>query len=230
MPVFSYILNDDHLSHTSVTKRSNRTWFCFVAELPRKWRCFNTQEFTRFLSNDVISASSHAFWRVLSNKVIWVLGRFWVDIPHIHTSEWDTLFFQSCSLSTVTVTPSDSDYVNRSASPPRFRSIYTSTIASTSSTGCMRTRQSPYKIVGDCSDEGGSLLCQGPRRWREETAWKRRRVKTSLVVVMFLLRVMTCVVFYINCFEIKLVMCDLYLTRFDLTKNLWFWHFFYCCC
>ena len=42
----------------------------------------------------------------------------------------------------------------------------------------------------------GSLLCQGLRRRREETAWKRRRIKTSLVVVMLLLRVMTYVVFH----------------------------------
>jgi len=41
----------------------------------------------------------------------------------------------------------------------------------------------------------GSLLCQGLKRRHEETAWKRRRIKTSLVVVMSLLRVMTYVVF-----------------------------------
>jgi len=83
--------------------------FCFVFELPQKRKCFNTQEFTRFLSTGVVSA------RVLSNKVIWVLGHFWVYIPHIQTSEWDSLFFPSCMLSTVTVTPSDSDFVSRSA-------------------------------------------------------------------------------------------------------------------
>ena len=27
--VFSYLLNDDHLSRTSVIRRSNRRWFCF---------------------------------------------------------------------------------------------------------------------------------------------------------------------------------------------------------
>jgi len=32
----------------------------FVAELPQKRGCFNTQEFTRFLSTGVVSASSHA--------------------------------------------------------------------------------------------------------------------------------------------------------------------------
>ena len=68
----------------------------FVAELPQKKRCFNTQEFTRFLSTGVVSASSDTLWRVLSNKVIRVFGHRWVDIPHIHASEWDSLFFWSC--------------------------------------------------------------------------------------------------------------------------------------
>jgi len=30
-----------------------------------------------------------------------------------------------------------------------------STILRIRTTGCMRTQQSPYEIVGDCSDEGG---------------------------------------------------------------------------
>ena len=30
-----------------------------------------------------------------------------------------------------------------------------STILRIRTTGCMRTQQSPYKIVGDCSDKGG---------------------------------------------------------------------------
>jgi len=54
----------------------------FVAELPQKRGCFNTQEFTRFLSTCVVSASSHALWRVLSNKVIRVFFHCWVDISH----------------------------------------------------------------------------------------------------------------------------------------------------
>jgi len=41
-----------------------------------------------------------------------------------------------------------------------------------------------------------SLMGQGLRRRREETVWKRRRIRTSLVVVMLLLRVMTYVVLY----------------------------------
>jgi len=39
------------------------------------------------------------------------------------------------------------------------------------------------------------LLCQGLRRRREEMAWKWKRIKKSLVVVMLLLRVMTYIVF-----------------------------------
>jgi len=46
----------------------------------------------------------------------------------------------------------------------------------------------------------GSLLCQEFRRRREETAWKLTRIRTGLVVVIFMLRVMTCVVsIYISC-------------------------------
>jgi len=59
----------------------------------------------------------------------------------------------------------------------------------------------------------GSLLCQ--RFWRrcKETAWKRGKIETSLVIVMFILRVLS-TLFLMNCFEIKLVLCDLYVTRF----------------
>jgi len=44
------------------------------------------------LVNGVVTASSHALWRVLSNKVIWVLGHCWVDTRHIHTFEGDSVF------------------------------------------------------------------------------------------------------------------------------------------
>ena len=47
----------------------------------------------------------------------------------------------------------------------------------------------------------------------------------SLLVVMPLLHVMTYVVF-INHFGIKLVLCNSYLTRFDLTKDLLLHAFF----
>jgi len=163
-------------------------------------------------------------------------------------------------LSTVRVTPNDSDFVSRSACLQQFRLIHTSTIASTilriSTTGCMRARQSPYEIFGACGiwcveevgnyhgQEGqkcgfdssrnkyifgsGSLLCQGPRRRHKETAWKRRQIKTSLVVVMYLLRVITYVIFY------KLFWNWIGVMRF-VSHEVWFdtgfiiWHFLHCC-
>ena len=80
-----------------------------------------------------------------------------------------------------------------------------------------------------------SLLYQKLRRRREETAWKRRRIETDLVNVMFMLRLFTWVVL-INCFWIELVLRDLYLTRFDLTTGLFFgtfliavWCKLFCC-
>jgi len=115
-----------------------------------------------------------------------------------------------------------------------FGKIHTSTITSTilciRTTECMRTRQSLslYDIVRDCSDEGGSSLCQGPRRRRKETVWKWRRIKTSLVVVMYLLCVMTCVVFY------KLFWNWIDVVWF-VSHKVWsddefvIWHFLYCC-
>jgi len=71
----------------------------------KKW-CFTTQQLFRSLSTGVVSASSRALWRVYWNKVIWVPGHYWFDTPHVHTSDGDSLFFQSCLFLTVTVTPS----------------------------------------------------------------------------------------------------------------------------
>ena len=47
----------------------------FVAELPQKKRCFNTQEFTRFLSTGIVSASSRAVTCPFkqSNPSVWSL-------------------------------------------------------------------------------------------------------------------------------------------------------------
>ena len=70
--------------------------FFFVAKLPQKKICFNTQEFTRFLSAGVVTASSHALWRVpkLGNRYC----HCQVDTPHMHNSEYDFLFFKAvCS-------------------------------------------------------------------------------------------------------------------------------------
>jgi len=49
----------------------------FVAELPQKKSCFDTQEFIRFLSTGVVTASSHVHWLVLSNKVFWAVATAW---------------------------------------------------------------------------------------------------------------------------------------------------------
>jgi len=42
----------------------------------------------------------------------------------------------------------------------------------------------------------GSLLCQEFMKRREEKVWKLRSLRTGLVVVIFMLRVMKCVVSY----------------------------------
>jgi len=114
---------------SSVSKRAFPGFLVdfFVADLPSKKRYLYTQESTRVLSIGVVTAMIDALWRVLSssNKVIWVLGHCWLNTQHIHTYEWDSLFVQSCLLSTVTVTPSNSDYVNTSASLQRFWLIHT---------------------------------------------------------------------------------------------------------
>ena len=60
----------------------------------------------------------------------------------------------------------------------------------------------------------GSLLCQRFWRRREETACKRKRIEISLVFVTIMLRVLTYVVSN-KLFGIEMVLCDLYLKRFD---------------
>jgi len=54
---------------------------------------------------------------------------------------------------------------------------------------------------------GGLLLCQKFKEKREETAWKRRRIETSLVVFI-LCYVCWHTLFLVNCFGIELVLCD----------------------
>jgi len=108
----------------------------FVTELPQKKRCFNTQEFTLFLSTGVVSASSRAVTCPFkqSNPSVWSL----LSWHPTHTRLWVRLsVFLKLFVFTVTVPPSDSDYVNRSASLQQFRLIHT-----------RRARRS-------CSDEGG---------------------------------------------------------------------------
>jgi len=134
----------------------------FCCWTPSKRGCFHAPEFTRFLSTGVVSASSHVLWRVLSNKVIWVFGHCWLDISHLQTSEWDSLFSWNC----VTVPPSDLDYVNKSTSLQQFR--LTRTLAEPDD--CIATRvvtSIRHWIVLNC--ERYWLAGVGGRSWARRT-------------------------------------------------------------
>jgi len=73
----------------------------------------------------------------------------------------------------------------------------------------------------------GSLLCQEFRRRREETASKWRKIKTSLLVVMWMLRVMTYDIFYKLCWNwIGVVLFVSHEVWFD--KKFVIWHFLNC--
>ena len=105
------------------------SWCCWTPSKKDVFSCTRIHLQRIHLSNDCVSVSSHAFWRVLSNKVNWVFG-CWVNIPHTHTSERHSLLFEGCLRPTVTVTPSDLNSVNESNSLQRFWLIHTSTITS----------------------------------------------------------------------------------------------------
>ena len=62
----------------------------FVCLTSLKKRCFCTQEVTLFLSTCVITASR----RVLSNKLMSVLGRCWLDSLHITSLKKTLCFFR----------------------------------------------------------------------------------------------------------------------------------------
>ena len=82
-----------------------------------------------------------------------------IDTQHIHTFEGD-FFYPSCLLSTVTVTPSDSNYVSRSASLKRVRLKSTEAdVHDSQNSECMRTLQSTQEIIADGSNEGGTSHC-----------------------------------------------------------------------
>jgi len=147
-----------------------------------------------------------------------VLGHCWLYTPHIHTSEWDSLFFQSCLLSTVTVTPSDSDCVNRSAFIQRFWLIHT--------TPSRRSRVRMFAFVPRSACAPGSRLTKPL-----ETVATKMVTSISYCILFFCERcwlagvprwcwcyVWWHTLFFINCFGIELVLCDfkLYLTRFVL--------------
>jgi len=81
---------------------------------PIFWRnCFNTQEFTRFVSTGVVSASSRALTCPFkqSNASVWSLFKLSWHLTHTHL--WVRLsIFLKLFVSTVTVPPNESDYVN----------------------------------------------------------------------------------------------------------------------
>ena len=90
----------------------------------------------------------------------------------------------------------------------------------------MRTRQLPYKIVGDCSDEDGHQ-CQALDRLILET--ETNKDKSGVETETNKDKDSICnfpTLFLISCFEIELVLCNLHLTRFDLTKDVLFDTFF----
>jgi len=119
----------------------------------------------------VITASSHAIWRVLSNKVIWVLGHCWVDTPHINIFEGDSVLskFVVCSPPSRSRLPRLGLCQRKRFSQKRFRLKSAPGAREWSCIRtCMRIWQSPYETVGDSSDEGNSshwivLLCE--RYW-----------------------------------------------------------------
>ena len=89
-----------------------------VAELPPQ-RYISTQEFTRFLSTVLsqrrVTRCDVSFQTNQSECLVTV-----ELTHHTYISLRETLFYPSCLFLTVTVTPGDSNYVNRSASLKRF--------------------------------------------------------------------------------------------------------------
>ena len=145
-----------------------------------------------------------------------MLGHCWVDNPLVHTSEWDSLFFKAiCS------PPSQSRRVPRTVSIGALHfndseQTIVRTILRIRTMGCMRIRQSPYEIAGDCSDKGDHRH-QPLDHFVLWGVLARRRVMLILCVSTL---------FFLNCFGIELMLCDLNLTRFVLTKGFLFDTFF----
>jgi len=196
------------------------------------------------LVNGVATASSHALWRVLSNKVIWELGHCWVDTEHINTFEEDSVLskFVVCFPPSRSRRPRLGLCRRKRFSHKRFRlkSTPKRMCMILHSAECMRTRQSWYETVGDGSNDGDSshsivLFCE--RYWHagvggcgserralsgqdSPTCELGARTKRAVWAV----NNVRC--FWLNCFGIEMVLYDLYLKRFDLTKGLLFDTFF----
>jgi len=175
-----------------------------------------------------------------------MLDHYWVDPSHIHTSEANPLFFQSCLLSTVTMCIA---LFYQSGNGASFRSWWSRRFGIMSIEALLwqgemlllhgfGQNQDAELQASEMSDRHeqeaglkcgydsvrskwtfslGSLyvLCHEFKRRREETAWKRRRVEISLVIVISI----SCVLTYVyNLFwngVCVLYSCNLYLTRFQ---------------
>jgi len=136
----------------------------------------------------------------------------WVNTPHIRTSEWDSLFFQSCLLSIVTVTPSDSDYVNKSACIQQFWFIHT--------TPSRRSRVQFFVSVprGACAPGSRRTKSLETVATRVVRVIKATSIKSHCIVLFcerYWLAGVWCLcyvwwhtLFLINCFGIELVLCD----------------------
>jgi len=198
-----------------------------------------TQQFTCFLSICVVTASSHALWHVLSNKQIWVLGHCWVDTPHIHTSVEQTelqakllnYFLGSnksninqsetlCFFKTICSPPSRSRRMPRIMSIERRFSSTVSVRIRTTPSPSRRSRVRFFAFVprGAC--------VPGSRRTKSlETVVIRVVTGIRHWIVLFCKRYWLagvwslCYVWWCTFFLTSLVSCDLYVTRFVLTKG-----------
>jgi len=91
--VFASLDNKFSFQKQVCTKRFNksRPGCCWLSNSTRWtwWHCYT--RIHSLLVNGIVTALSRALWRVLSNKVIWVLGHCWVETPQIHTYKGDSV-------------------------------------------------------------------------------------------------------------------------------------------
>jgi len=68
-------------------------YFCGCSP-PFKKKRFQYTKIHSLVVNGLVTASSHALWRVIRIKVIRLLGHCWFDTPHIHTFEGDSVLYK----------------------------------------------------------------------------------------------------------------------------------------
>jgi len=138
--------------------------------------------------------------------VIWLLGPFWVDTPHINTFEGDSVLSKLVLCSP----PSrhghasrDSNYVNGSAS---LKNVFGKIPRSAWALSSRGTKQLETVAMRVLAATGSFYFARGigsqasvgaavdEEHWAEETACKRKRIETSLVFVTIMLHVLTYVV------------------------------------